>query len=221
MGGRMAGYDALQPLRDHLVYRLVPALETFLGIRRDLIVLMELLSLAAGKKATPVNLDVITDVLGLDQCVADRLLSIYPDLVARIDTCAQFRAEESNAFENRVVLWVRRGHYRLYHSVVTMAARAVDSGTFAPSIWRFVAKDSEPFLAVPTLRLFTNQAHRDLSRFAQHHAVLRGPDSEGQYIRETLDALTARTSYPCDFRDQFIGSANPLDMLVVERLLPV
>ncbi len=186
----MAGRDLLQPLREHAVHRLIPPLETFVGIGRDLIVTPEFLSLAAGKKATPVNLEVITDVLGLDQYVADRLLNLYPDNVARLDTYAQFRAEESNAFENRYVAVIRGNHGRLYRSIASKMARAIDSCTSAPSLWRFDTRDSEPFLAIPTLRLHTNQAHRDLTHFAQRHAVLRGPDSERNYLRGILDALS-------------------------------
>ena len=62
MGGRlMAENDALQDLRSHPVFSIADALSRFTGIGRSLITLTEYLSLCAGKKGTPVNIDLFTD----------------------------------------------------------------------------------------------------------------------------------------------------------------
>ena len=62
----------LTPLRNHSVFSLVEHLASFLGVRRNLIMLPQGLSLAAGMMAIPFNLDVVTDTLGLDLLLADR-----------------------------------------------------------------------------------------------------------------------------------------------------
>ena len=54
----MAQDDALQPLRDHPVSAVVEPLARFTGVRR-IWSLLQFVSMAAGKKAMPVNLDIL------------------------------------------------------------------------------------------------------------------------------------------------------------------
>jgi hypothetical protein len=90
----MMPHDVLQGLRSHPVFSIAESLARFTGIGRSLVPLTEYLSLCAGKKGIPVNIDLMTDQGAVDQLVADRLLSIDRDAVARVDTFRQFLAAE-------------------------------------------------------------------------------------------------------------------------------
>ena len=213
--------DPLTPLRDHPVFSVAEHLAPFLGVQRDVIMLSQVLSLAAGLMKIPFNIDVVTDVLSVDLQLTDRLLSLTPDAVARIDTYQQFRNEEANGFRDRAVLLVRRGPPRLYQYVNMATARSIDSVSRFPCVWHFSDRNDIPFLTTPTLRLVTKQAHRDLRGFAANHASTSGCGHERQYLQDLLAALATRPNYPCGFRDDFVNAVEPVAMLVCERLLLV
>ncbi len=94
----------LSVLQRHSAYRLADGVAACLGIGRDWIAFMETLSLGAGRRVMPMNLDIVTDQWAVDLAIADRILAILPDAVAIIDAYRQFLAEEQNRFEERNVL---------------------------------------------------------------------------------------------------------------------
>ena len=217
----MAIAHPLAPLRTHQAYSLVEPLEDYLGIRRDFIVYTELFSLVSGKMMMPINLEVITNTLGLDLCLADRLLTLLPDAVCHVDTFHQFLAEERNGFEARAVLLVRRWDRNRHRDITVAMARSIDRSCFAPSVWHFCDHNHSPFLVAPTLRLVTKQVSRKLEGFATSYASRPGDLAARDRLREVLGTLATRPNYPCAFRSEFLGKVEPLAMLICERLLQV
>lgn len=83
-------HQSIKPLEDHAVYEVANILALFLGIDRDWISLVQLLSLAAGRMAMPINLDVVSDQVAIDRMIADRVCNIVPGKCIPIDTHKSF-----------------------------------------------------------------------------------------------------------------------------------
>ena len=102
--------QSINALKDHAVYEVANILASFLGIERDWICLAELLSLAAGRMAIPINLDVVSDQCAVELMIADRVCKIVPGKCSPIDTHKSFFAAEDIGFQDKYVLVCRRDY---------------------------------------------------------------------------------------------------------------
>jgi hypothetical protein len=212
---------SLNALQRHQIYRLTNDLASFLGIERDYIAFVELISLAAGRMAIPINLDIVSDQSAVDLAIADRIATIVPGKTVPIDTYKSFLAEEKQNFTDRYVLWFRRNYPRMHQDLVAFMARATDSLDSAPSIWRICPSFVEPSTDIPTLRLIACLAERKLGGFAASFASAVGSQIHRQRLLEVIETLCPRTNYRFAFRDRLTGTLSPSSMLIVERLLQV
>ena len=208
-------------LQVHPVYPLADDLASFLGIERDWIAFAELLSLAAGRMAMPINLDIVSDQWTLDLNIADRIACIVPGAVVPIDTFKAFRAEEDQSFSGRSVLRFRRDFSKLHDDLVAFMARAPDALESAPSIWRIRPNYVEPTVDTPTLRLIASAVDRNLDGFAASFASAVGSSAHRERLTQFIETLCQRTYYRCSFRDRLCGRIAPALMLILERLLQV
>ena len=206
-------------LQQHPVYQLVDDLTSYLRIGPDWIAFAELLSLAAGRMAMPINLDIASDQWTLDLNIADRIACIVQGAVVPIDTYKAFRAEEEADFSGRSVLLSRRAYPKLHDDLVGFMARAPDSLKSAPSIWRIRPGYAEPTVDTPTLRLIASAADRNLDGFAASFASAVGNPVHRERLREVIETLCQRANYRCSFRDRLSGIIAPTSMLVLERML--
>lgn len=213
--------DTPNALQQHPIYQVANDLASFLGLERDWIGFAELLSLFAGRMATPINLDIVSDQWAIDLAIADRIASIMPEKVVPIDTYKEFRAEEQQGFSDRYVLWFRRDYPRLHQDLIGFMARSPDAAEGAPSIWRVRPSFVEPSANTPTLRLIANSTVRKLDRFAESFASKVGSPTHRTRLVEVIETLCPRVSYQNPFRDQVSGKLAPSLMLIVERLLQV
>lgn len=63
----------LSVLKRHPAYRLANEVAAYLGIGRDWIAFIKTLSLAGGRMAMPVDLDIVTNQSAVDLAIADRV----------------------------------------------------------------------------------------------------------------------------------------------------
>lgn len=211
--------DTPNALQQHPIYQVANDLGSFLGLEKDWIAFSEILSLFAGRMATPINVDIVSDQWTLDLTIADRIASLVGDRVVPIDTYKEFRAEERRGFAERDVLWFRRDYPRLHQDLVGFMARAADSAEGAPSIWRIQPGFVEPSANSPTLRLIASSTHRKLDGFAASFASNTGNPTHRIRLVEVIETLCPRVRYSFPLRDQVSGSLAPSLMLIVERLL--
>jgi len=233
-----APVDPLTPLRSHPAFGVADLLAAHTGLDRDLVQFVEFLSLAAGRMVMPVNLDVQTDRVAVDLYVANRVLDLRHEHVARVDTHREFRALERDGFCLRgppaapyvvgpppsyrpVAAVLVRGFHRYLHREVSEYTARVLGGDFTlPSLWR-VSDRAADLPPVPTsLRFQAGQVRRRLEgfgyAFAGHRQTLAG-----DILADLLEALPVQPDYPCAFRDRFVTATRPEPMLVFERLLAV
>lgn len=102
--------DHLGFLPPHPAFEVTSLLAEYVGVRRDLIQIIEFFSLAAGKMAMPINLEVFTEQPAPDLFMANRILDILPAEVTRLDTYKQFNAIEQQGFGSLSVILVRGNH---------------------------------------------------------------------------------------------------------------
>src|SRR5262245_38373901 len=228
----------LDPLRAHPVFRIADMLPQFLGVRRDLIQLTELLSLAAGRMVMPIHLDILSDSLAIDLHLANRILDLRHDHIARVDTHRQFRALEraefylegpaNNGYSEEpldhlrqiAVILIRGNHRYLRREVTEYTAHMVIGDFSLPSIWTVTDQVGGLPPLLSTLRLQTFQASRGLDGFGSTFARYHGQQAE-MVLAHLLEGLPYQPSYPCAFRDRYERTVRPDLMLVFERLLHV
>ena len=126
----------LAPLRSHPVFALADRVARHVGMPRDLIQFTEFLSLAAGKMVVPLNLDVFSDQLLVDMYVANRILDILNEQVARGNTHKEFRTLERAKFCDLAAVLIRGNHHFLYRDASEYTARLVGPDFRLPSLWR-------------------------------------------------------------------------------------
>ncbi|MFN0198071.1 MAG: hypothetical protein ACKVT0_15095 [Planctomycetaceae bacterium] len=225
----VAPLNPIGALQAHPIYSVAENLTDYLGIRRDWITFAQLLSIVAGRMATPINLDIVSDQWSVDIQIADRLTAIIPGTVARIDTYAQFRDVEKKGFAGKYVLWARRDFPKMFHEFTGFTSRAPESLGSSPSLWRISPRCNAPIAPAATLRLISSASERFLENFAEAFSS-RIRDRPGQdRIAEIINCLNTRVRYICPFRDQiiagpFVGSTSvlsPTNMQIVERLLQI
>jgi hypothetical protein len=230
--------DRLAPLRAHPAFRVADLLADYTGLDRDLVQLVEFLSLAAGRMVLPVNLDVQTDRVAVDLHVANRVLDLRHEHVARVDTHRAFRALERAGYalpgpptaayaadprrtDRPVAAVLVRGSHRFLHREVSEYTARVLGGNFnLPSLWRVTDRAGDLPPVPTTLRVEAGQACRGLDGFAHAFAGYRLA-SAGDELAGLIEALPVQPYYPCPFRDRFRAGAKPEPMLVFERLLGV
>lgn len=229
---------SLAPLRAHPVCALADLLAEYVGVERDLVQFVELLSLAAGRMVTPVNLDIQTDNLTVDLHLANRILDLRHEHVARIDTHKEFRALERAEFylhgkatndysddppdrPRPVAAVLVRGNHRLLHREVSEYTARLLGGDFTlPSLWRVTDLASSLPPVPSTLRVQTNQTGRGLDDFGHAFAGYRCCPEENELAR-LIESLPIQPVYPCAFRDRLRGVLRPEMMLAFRRLLHV
>lgn len=214
-------HQSIKPLEDHAVYEVANILALFLGIDRDWISLVQLLSLAAGRMAMPINLDVVSDQVAIDRMIADRVCNIVPGKCIPIDTHKSFLAAEHNGFDDKYVLLCRRDYPKLHHDTVGYMAKAPDTAEGAPSVWRIHEKMISTSMNAPTLRLIAVSADRSLDRVARSFSSVAGAQEHRKALNDLIETLCQRTDYRCSFRTEFSGSVDPANMVIVERLLQI
>lgn len=210
---------SLAPLRAHPVFVLADLLAEYVGVERDLVQFVELLSLAAGRMVAPVNLDIQTDNLTVDLHLANRILDLRHEHVARIDTHKGFRALEraeffllgkstndySDAPADRprpVAAVLVRGNHRLLHREVSEYTARLLGGDFTlPSLWRVTDLISSLPPVPSTLRVQTNQTGRGLDDFGHAFAGYRCCPEENELAR-LIESLPVQPVYPCAFRER-------------------
>jgi len=230
--------DPLHPLKTHPVYAITDSLSEYMGVEKDLIQLVEFLSLAAGRMVMPINLDVQTDQVAVDLHLANRILDLRHGHVARVDTHRQFRALEQGEFLLRGPLTVNylkgpdedlrplatvlvRGNHRFLHREVSeYTARLLGSDFTLPSIWRITDILSTLPPVPTTLRLQACQACRELDDFGHAFAGYRCLAVEDK-LAELIESLPVQPVYPNAWRRHYRGKTQPEMMLVFERLLAV
>lgn len=213
--------QSLSALESHAVNQVVDTLARFLGIERDWICFAEVLSLAAGRMAIPIHLDVVSDQCAVDRMIADRVCSIVPGKCIPIDTHKSLLAAERNGFDDTYVLLCRRDYPKLHHDTVGFMAKAPDTEAGAPSVWRIHDKSISTTIHAPTLRLIGISPDRGLDAFAHSFASISGKQKERNELNELIESLCPQMNYPCSFRDKFSGSVDPANMIIVERALQI
>ena len=230
--------DALTPLRIHPAFGVADLLAAHTGLERDLIQLVEFLSLAAGRMVMPVNLDVQTDRVAVDLHVANRVLDLRHEHVARVDTHRAFRALERDGFRLHgssvapyvagpppslrpvAAVLIRGFHRNLHREVSEYTSRVLGVEFTLPSLWR-VSDRTADLPPVPTaLRVQAGQVRRGLAWFGYAFAGHR-QTMAGEILAALLEALPIQPDYPCAFRDRFVTATRPEPMLVFERMLVV
>lgn len=230
--------DSLAPLRSHPAFGVADLLAAHTGLDRDLVQLVEFLSLAAGRMAMPVNLDVQTDRVAVDLHVANRVLDLRQEHVARVDTHREFRALERGGFRlpgpptaayatdirrpDRPVaaVLIRGSHQFLHREASEYTALVAAPDRWLPSLWRVTDRAAELPPVATTLRVAAGQANRTLDGFGHAFAGYREVPA-GAKLSAVLEALPVRPDYPCPFRDRYVRAIRSEAMLVFERLLTV
>jgi hypothetical protein len=93
-GSIVGGTDPLTPLRSHPAFPVMDQLARHVGVARDLVMMLEFLSLAAGRMVMPVHLDLQTDQVDVDLNIANRIMDLRCAHVDRVDTYVEFRTLE-------------------------------------------------------------------------------------------------------------------------------
>jgi hypothetical protein len=186
----------------------------------------------------PIHLDILSDSLAIDLHLANRILDLRYDHVARVDTHRQFRALEraefylegpaNNCYSEDLLDHIRqiavilvRGNHRYLRREVTEYTAHMAIGDFSlPSIWTVTDQPGGLPPLPSTVRLQTFQAGRQLDGFGSTFARYRGQQAE-MVLAYLLEGLPYQPSYPCRFRDRYERTARPDLMLVFERLLHV
>ena len=212
--------NPLDPLRTHPAFALADILAAYVGIHRDLIQWTELLSLAAGKMAMPINLEIVSEQSTADLHIANRILDLAPEAVQRIDTDGQFRELEKRGFEKIAAILVRDNHPHAFRNFIERMARSVNGTGSLPSLWRISYRTPGEAGDQSTLRLMTPHAARDLTHFGSAFAAAAKPESR-ETLSSLLSRLPSRPMYVCHFREQYTGRLATLPMLVFERFLQV
>jgi hypothetical protein len=212
---------SINALKDHAVYEVANILASYLGIERDWICLAEFLSLAAGRMAIPINLEVVSDQCAVELMIADRVCNIVPGKCSPIDTHKSFLAAEHVGFEDKYVLVCRRDYPKLHQDIVSFMAKAPDTSDGAPSVWRIHETMISTRKNAPTLRLIAVSADRNLDQVARSFSSIAGEQVHRRLLNDLIETLCLRTDYRCSFRTEFSGSIAPANMVIVERLLQV
>lgn len=220
--------DPLRPLKAHPVYSIIDSLVAYMGVEKDLIQLAEFLSLGAGRMVMPINLDILTDYVAVDLYLANRILDLCHENVARVDTHRQFRALEQAEYldgpdENLrplAAILIRGNHRLLHREVSEYTARLLGADFNLPSLWRISDLLSSLPPVPSTLRLQATQANRNLDDFGSSFAGYRYLPAENDLAR-LIESLPIQPRYKCPFRPQYRGKTRPEMMLVFERFLAV
>lgn len=211
----------IKALQDHAVYEVANTLASYLGFEKDWICLAEFLSLAAGRMAMPINLDVVSDQCAVERMIADRVCHIVPGKCIPIDSHRSLLAAERTGFDDKYVLLCRRDHPKLHEDTVGVMAKAPDTVHGAPSVWRIHEKTTTASINAPTLRLIAVSADRQLDRVARSFSSIEGKQEHRMRLNELVETLCPRLNYPCPFRDEFSGSVSVANMVTLERLLQI
>jgi len=215
----MSEADPLAPLRAHPVFSIITRVARHVGVARDLIQVIEFLSLAAGRMVLPLNIDIVTDQWAADLFIANRMIDLLPGAVARVSTYKQFRELERTGFARLAVVLVHGRHEFRFRDFTETLARILQQDCELPSLWRITDHmPTEP--CVPsTLRLLTPQTSRDLGDFGTAFATYR-TSAEEAYLADLLQRLPLQPSYPNPLHAQYRSAAlTPDGALVLERLL--
>ena len=215
----MTNNDGLEPLRAHPVFTLVKILAANLGIGRDLILVIELLSLTAGKMGMPINLEIATDQITADLFIANSILGLLEENVSRVETYRQFQSIERAEFDDMAAVLLRGDHRSLYRLFAEITSCPRPEHTAQPSLWK-ISDRVAPVAASSTVRVVAMQVARDLDGFAAAFAVPREMPARAR-LTNTLAGLPTSPGFECPFRSLFRGSIPTDAMLIVERLLQV
>jgi len=208
-----------EAVRNHSVGVLAGKLAQHLGMACDAILLIELLSLLAGRMGMGINLDIVTPDLTADLFIANRVLQLAGDKVRRINSLFELQIQESSQFDNVWLVLLRGSQPKLFRDATEIVTRLLDSQSF-PCIWRIAEKPPiQPGLG-PTLRLLTGHAERDFKGFAEHFTA-PSISTSAEDLAALLEEEWPRPTCQPKMRERLRCPLRPEEKLTVERLLTV
>lgn len=211
--------DLLTPLRAHLSFPVFDRVSRYLGVERDLIQVLEFVSLAGGTMVLPLNLEIYSANWGADLYIANRLLDLRYDRVARITTRKEFAALERSGFKDIDAVLVRGEHRFRFRDFTEASTRLLCFDANLPSLWRVTDRPPEHASAPSTLRIMTQNLPRDLADYGAAFASYRWSDEEVLLI-DLLRRLPRQPKYPNPLRPSYQSSGlRPEDSLLLERTL--
>jgi hypothetical protein len=222
LGGQMVDTDSLTALRAHPLTCLADWLATYTGVDRNLIQLMEMLSLAGGRMGCPLHLDVRSDDLAADLHLANRILDLGEKAVAKVDSLSCFRKLEQQGLGQLYVVQVLARGGSLFRDITSRLARSSPIGTL-PSVWRIDDQADGP-PAPGALCLMTIEAERDLCRFGSTYATSGFSPQASEASKNLIDflkRLSNTPASPCPFNVSHAARLTPENSLILERVLQV
>jgi hypothetical protein len=205
------------------VIRLAELVAGYTSVKRNLIQLMEFLSLAGGRMGCPLHLDVRSDHLAADLHLANRILDLSGSAAVRIYSPREVHQLERQGRARPDVLLVQGRGTELFRTI-TVGAAFTRHWAFGPSIWRIDDRVGADSIAPTALCLMTPEVDRDLRGFGP--AFASGPsgraaDEAGASLASFIKGLPERSSFPCPLRDRYLDLLSPERALILERVLQV
>ena len=216
--------NLIASIKNHPIDKIIDSLSKYTEIERDDIIFTVFLTVASGRMAMPVHLEIVSDECYLDKMIIDRVFALIEDRVAYIDTYAQYKAEERNGFENRDVIYLRRPNSKIFYDVLSYISKSHDLTDQSPSIIRVVSKLEDCDDSAPMLRLMSKNEGRILTGFASSYASSIGDPAKKKELSDTVSSLCSHLNYPWPNREISIKSSiirSQTVWLVVERLLQI
>jgi hypothetical protein len=204
------------------VIRLADWLAAYIGVERNLIQLMELLSLAGGCMGCPLHLDVRTDHLVADLHLANRILDLS-EAVERVGNSRQLHQLERQGLTRVHVLFVQARGRELFRTL-TVGLALTSPRAHGPSVWQVEDRVSAHSPSPTALCLMTTEVDRDLRGFGPAFANVptdRTTDEAGGELVSFIKRLPNRPSFRCPLRDRYLDLLSPERALILERVLQV
>ena len=108
-------------LKGHCLFHIAERLGSYLETGCDSVALTLFLSRVAGRVGLPVNVVIKSDIPGAELLIADRILSIDRNTVARVDRIGQFRELANHRFHGVDVVLLRTVHEPLHRYSIEVA----------------------------------------------------------------------------------------------------
>lgn len=215
-------HEQLKFLGEHPLHVIAGWLGEYLGIGVDCITLTLLLSRVGGAMGNPINLAIYSDDPGADQMIADRIVNIVPENVARVSTFQQVHDLSRANFPETELLLTRNDHDSLFRVACDATCRDTQR-CLPPSVWTISDERSTIAACGPTLVLLSNPPDR--SRVGFGHCFARVGEESGMtachQLRQLVLLLKNRRRYPCQFERKLYAFIGLSQMLVVNRLLAI
>lgn len=210
----------LEFLKGHPLAEVAELLGDYMGIGIDSISLMMLISRAAGRIGTPINLAIYSDDPGAENLIADRIINILPESVKRPESIKRIRELADQGFEDTELVLIRSLHNSLFRFATETACRDTLRSS-PPSVWLISDEQAATPRLGPTLALMARQTDRELAGFG--HQFSRGAESEEsvslQTLRQLVLQLGHRARYKCPFQEKIRAGFKPSESLIFNRTL--